>query len=138
MTQTPQPPRKPTSSQNGQETANVSSIEITEDFNTKPKPEVVRKNYNKLGELASEGQPIMAKSIATKDGDSESVKYRVVMYNNALYSPTGPYSNRENAMVKFFKYRDVSKDMFDMYVEFLKNRNIALFNEVSRKILNND
>jgi hypothetical protein len=109
------------------------------DFNTKPEPKKLFKNYNKMGVLVSnKDEYVMAKEIITQDGESQSSKYRLATYQGVLYSPGGIHSNRERGVARFFKYKDVSKENFDMYVEFLKTRNLALYNAVSRKMLNND
>lgn len=90
-------------------------------------------NYNTKGlETSNLKETIVAKIIKSNTG---GITYRVACFAGNLYDPGGSYSNREAIIRTSFKYKNVSKELFDKYLQFLKTRKNDLFNSINRRVM---
>ena len=86
--------------------------------------------YNKLGQTAESNDLIFAELI---DGPVQKVYY-VLTYNNLLYDPLGPDSNREHNLST--KLKKTSKNTFDSYVKYLQSKNRLHLTQAQRSYIN--
>jgi hypothetical protein len=86
--------------------------------------------YNKLGQTAESNDLIFAELI---DGPVQKVYY-VLTYNNLLYDPLGPDSNREQNLST--KLKKTSKNTFDSYVKYLQSKNRLHLTQAQRSYIN--
>lgn len=102
---------------------------------------VVVEFLDKVGNLKEKESDLLhgvavGKVITTTRDDQKSVKYKLVIYNGALYQPSGPYSTREKGLKQHFVFRVVSKPVFDNYVQFLKTKKNIYYIQANREITN--
>ena len=83
-----------------------------------------------------EKEPYFAKMTVTKNGDSESTKYSLAIYNGSLYNPSGPYSSRNKNLKEFFRFKQCSESCFNDYLDFLKTKKEATYWRANRSMLN--
>jgi len=66
-------------------------------------------------------------------------KYYILSNGNHIYNPYDTVFmqkiKKDLYNKKFIRFIKVSKEVFDMYLEFLKTRNLSWFNNVQRKAL---
>lgn len=90
-------------------------------------------NYNTKGvETSNLKETIVAKVVKSKVGGAT---YKVACFAGNLYDPGGSYSNREAVVRTAFKYKNVSKELFEKYLQFLKTRKNDLFNSLNRRVM---
>lgn len=86
--------------------------------------------YNKIGLVAENQDKVFAEII---DGAKQKVYY-VLTYNNLLYDPLGPDSNRESTIDTVLK--KTNKQTFDYYMHYLKDRNRVYITRAQRSFIN--
>ena len=90
-------------------------------------------NYNKKGQPvfpSDKDQAIFAKQV---EGTKQYVYY-VMTYNNNIYDPLGPDSNREYNLNKELK--KTNKEAFDHYISYLQSNNRIFMTKAQRSYLN--
>jgi len=91
---------------------------------------VDNKQYNKKGQDAADAEKIFAKVV---EGTRQKVYY-VLTYNNLLYDPLGPDSNRESRINTELK--KTNKQTFDYYMHYLKDKNRMYITRAQRSFIN--
>lgn len=87
-------------------------------------------NYNKFGQESNEKDKVFAKTI---DGKIKKIYY-VLTYNNLVYDPLGPDSNREANLNTVLK--PTSKQTFDYYMKYLQSNNRLYITKAQRSYIN--
>jgi hypothetical protein len=115
----------------------MNDINDTEAFTVSGKEDYIDKDNNPRCEDPSSDK-VFAKKILRDDG---SVRYTIKLDNRGkLYNPISIYG--ETKISSFLdrvcrsqnKYRDVNLKTFEMYIRFLKTKNIAWFNNAEREM----
>ena len=88
------------------------------------------KRYNKLGQEIENNDKVFAEIV---DGGKQKVYY-VLTYNNLLYDPLGPDSNRESRLDTVLK--KTNKQTFDYYMHYLKDKNRMYITRAQRSFIN--
>lgn len=88
------------------------------------------KQYNKHGEVVADTDKVFAEIV---NGTRQKVYY-VLTYNNTLYDPLGPDSNRESNLNTELK--KTNKQTFDYYMHYLKDRNRLYITRAQRSFIN--
>lgn len=86
--------------------------------------------YNKKGQPIDVGQKVFAEHI---DGVKQKVYY-VLTYNNIIYDPLGPDSNRESSLRTELK--KTNEDSFFAYLSYLQSNNRIYMTKAQRSYLN--
>lgn len=86
--------------------------------------------YNRNGKEAKQDEKVFAEYF---EGSAQKV-YHVLTYNNALYDPLGTDSHREKSLNTVLK--KVTKQTFDYYIHYLKNRNGIYIRRAQRSFIN--
>lgn len=86
--------------------------------------------YNKLGKPAGENEPVFAEVL---DGPIQKVYY-VLTYNNLVYDPLGPDSNRESKLDT--KLKKTSNKTFESYLRYLESKNRLYLTQAQRSYIN--
>lgn len=80
----------------------------------------------------------LAKKLITND----STKYYIkIGHNGRIFNPMGMFSEGKNnkflsqAGRKEYEFKQVNRDIFDMYVNFLSTKNIAWLNNAERSLI---
>jgi len=89
-------------------------------------------NYNTKGLECGESDTIVAKHIKSKNSE----EFKVAIFAGSIYNPGGGYSHRENTIKNHFKFKNVTKELFNKYIQYLKDRKINSFNMINRRIFN--
>ena len=85
--------------------------------------------YNKNGETAQDGEAVFAEKV---EGSRQYI-HRVLTYNNSLYDPLGTDSHRESVLS--LKLQKTSKQTFDYYLNYLKDRNRIYITRAQRSFI---
>ena len=85
--------------------------------------------YNKHGEQAADGESVFAEKV---EGSRQNI-HRVLTYNNTLYDPLGTDSHRESVLA--LKLKKTSKQTFDYYLHYLKDRNRIYITRAQRSFI---
>ena len=86
--------------------------------------------YNKLGQEADDGDKVFAEEL---DGSAQTVYY-VLTYNNVIYDPLGPDSNRESKLNTQLKR--TSANTFNSYIKYLQTKNRIYITQATRSFMN--
>ena len=93
---------------------------------------------NSKGEIkkGKNGELVVAKIFTTTEGEDKRVKYQIPAFRGSLFDPYGEYSGREDSVVNFLKFVNVSEDTYDNYITYLRERKRKYYNQVNRSFMN--
>jgi len=103
----------------------------SDDFVSAPTSTTVEFNRNGLDVENSE--TAFAKILS--DTESKKDTFFVMEVNSSLHDPIGPYSSR-GSRLDGAKFAKVSKDVFDLYIAYLKTNNSVYLSKAQRGFLN--
>jgi len=111
-----------------QQKGDVNYITSSE-FDISKTPSVL--SFNRSGEQAQKKEKVLAKIVANDSRDL----YYIRSYRNDVFDPLGAHGDRlqYDDQITFLK---VKKDIFDLYVSYLKTKNNLYFTKAQRGLLN--
>lgn len=122
----------------------MSIFSINEERNQNDQPESVL--YTVIGQqtsLDNDGYPITTNTkdaVAKKTYRNQIIYYIKIGANGKIYNPIGMFSegNHNKFLAKLgkneWKFTKVNQKVFEMYLNFLKTKNVAWLNNAQREI----
>jgi hypothetical protein len=92
--------------------------------------------YDRFGDEISEHNIIKGETVFAKKIVGENSRYKVAMFDGYICNPIGTNCNRESVVKKMFSYKEVSQELFDKYIYFLKNKKYDSLHIINREIFN--
>lgn len=85
----------------------------------------------------------ISKAYAKEICHNNNIKYYILIKNNYIFNPFDIYARNKNGLSKnkdlFYKtdvrFKIVNKNVFDMYLEFLRSQNLSLLYNIQRKAM---